>query len=1635
MLVNGDLVFEANETFFVNLSNPSGATIADDQGVGTIENDDAAPTLAIDNVSQAEGNAGTTAFTFTVTKTGATQLPSSVDFATADGTATQPSDYQPASGTLSFAAGETSKTITVLVNGDTTAEPDETFHVNLTNASGATIADDQGLGAIENDDAGSALAITDVTALEGNFGTTAFAFTVTKSETGSPASVDFATANGTATAPGDYASSSGTLSFAADETTKTITVFVNGDLTFEADETFFVNLSNASGATIADDQGVGTIVNDDAAPTLSIDDVSKAEGNSGTTAFTFTVTRTGATELPASVDFATANGTATQPGDYASAGGTLSFAPGETTKTLTVLVNGDSVFELSESFFVNLSNPSGATIADDQALGTIVNDDAAPSFSVDDVSKAEGNGGTTEFTFTVTKTGATELSSRVNFETANGTATQPVDYGAPGGTLLFAPGETSKTITVPVNGDTTFEANETFFVNLSNAVDATIGDDQGLGTIVNDDAAPTLSVDDVSKAEGNSGTTAFTFTVTKSGATELPASVDFATANGTATQPSDYAPTNGTLTFAAAETTKTITVLVNGDLVFEANETFFVNLSSPTGATIADDQGLGTIQNDDAAPTLRIDDVARAEGNSGTTAFEFTVTKTGATELPASVQFATANGTAAQPGDYTSASGSLSFDPGETSKTATVLVNGDLTFEANETFLVGLTNASGATIADNQGVGVINNDDAPPALSIDDVSRTEGDSGTTAFTFTVTKTGGTELPASAAFATANGTAAEPDDYAAVGGTVTFAPGEAAKTITVLVNGDLVFEAAETFFVNLSSPTGATIADGQGLGTIANDDPAPTFTIDNVSQAEGDSGTTVFTFTVSKAGATELPATVDFATANGMAAQPGDYASAGGTLTFAPGETSKQVTVLVNGDLVFEASETFFVNLSNPLAATIADAQGLGTIVNDDAAPVLAIADLSQAEGNFGTTAFTFTVTKAGATEVPATVDFATANDTATAPGDYASGSGTLTFAPGETSKQLTVLVNGDLVFEANQTFFVNLTNPSASTIADDQGVGTVENDDAAPVIEIGNASHAEGNSGTTAFTFTLTKTGATELPSTVDFATEDIDATAPSDYAPASGTLEFAPGETSKTLTVLVNGDLVFEEDEAFFVVLTDSSGATIGEDDHGVGTIQNDDAPPAFAIGDVSQAEGSSGTTALIFTVTKAGATALPASVDFATANGTATAPGDYAAGNGTLNFAPGETSKQATVLVSGDLVFEANETFFVNLSNATGATIGDGQGAGTIENDDGAPTLTIDDVTRVEGNFGQTAFTFTVTKAGATELPVTFDYAASNGTATAPSDYVPDSATRQIAPGETERLITIIVNSDAHVRGRRDVLREPLQRVRSDARRRPGSRDDRERRRRADAGDRQRQPVRGPLRHDRVPLHRDQDRCERVAHDSGLHDRRRHGDPAGRLRVGERGAHVRPGRRDEDHLGARERRCRNRAGRDLLRRPVECLGRNDCRRSRHRDDPRRRRQFRARRCKRQRGHRRGRCGRRRRARERHRRRRRRAHDRVVRPGSERDGHPRRREAPVRARRRLPRHRHVLVHDLRRERRQRHGCGHDHRHSGERRSCRGQRLLRHRRGRNAERRRARRARQRLGRRRRSPHDAPRGRP
>jgi glucose/arabinose dehydrogenase len=221
-------------------------------------------------------------------------------------------------------------------------------------------------------------------------------------------------------------------------------------------------------------------------------------------------------------------------------------------------------------------------------------------------------------------------------------------------------------------------------------------------------------------------------------------------------------------------------------------------------------------------------------------------------------------------------------------------------------------------------------------LSINDVTVTEGQSGSANASFTVFRFPSINLTSTAQFATANGTAASGTDYTAVSGTVTFPPGSTTQPVSVPVTGDLVDEDDETFFVNLTSPTNATISDGQGLGTILDDDPAPVMSIDDCAVVEGNAGSVSCGFTVSLSAPSSRTITVNQATANGTATAGVDYTAGGVGLTFTPGQVSKLVSVSVQGDTAVEGDEDFFVNLTGATNATVGDGQGVGTILDDDA---------------------------------------------------------------------------------------------------------------------------------------------------------------------------------------------------------------------------------------------------------------------------------------------------------------------------------------------------------------------------------------------------------------------------------------------------------------------------------------------------------------------------------------------------------------------------------------------------------------------------------------------------------------------------------------------------------------------------
>jgi streptogramin lyase len=266
---------------------------------------------------------------------------------------------------------------------------------------------------------------------------------------------------------------------------------LNSDKTFNLAHSYANTGSYFVTATVQDDDGgVGTSsLRVHVVPAMAINDVTVTEGDTGSVSATFTVTLSATSIETVTVGYSAANGTATAPADYSLKPGTLTFAPGQMTKTITVAVRGDLLSEDTEYYFVNLNNAVNAGIVRARGVGTILDNDPLPSVSISDVTLPEGNSGTTAFLFTVTLSAPAGRLVTVQAVPANGTAIAPSDFNSKPGTVVFNPGQTSRQFMVGVRGDRTVEPDEFFFVNLGSPINATIGRGQGVGTILNDDGS------------------------------------------------------------------------------------------------------------------------------------------------------------------------------------------------------------------------------------------------------------------------------------------------------------------------------------------------------------------------------------------------------------------------------------------------------------------------------------------------------------------------------------------------------------------------------------------------------------------------------------------------------------------------------------------------------------------------------------------------------------------------------------------------------------------------------------------------------------------------------------------------------------------------------------------------------------------------------------------------------------------------------------------------------------------------------------------------------------------------------------------------------------------------------------------
>jgi Neocarzinostatin family/Calx-beta domain len=413
-------------------------------------------------------------------------------------------DYVPASGTVTFAPGDTEEVVTITVNGDLDVEQDECIYVAVTDPTNAEIVGSGlGIGTIVNDDIAISGGFGSV--VEGNSGTTALQVPVTLNH----ASVDTVTASwatvdggGCSADPAsDYVPASGTVTFAPGDTEEAVTITVNGDVDVEPDECILVSFTNPTNATVLSD-GFALILNDDVPLTILPGTASVVEGDSGTRALQVPVTLNRASVDTVTVDWVTF----VNPGspacqadaatDYAPASGKVTFTPGDTEEAVTVAVNGDIQVEANECVLVSFRNATNARIGGFFGLGvgTITNDDPVtvlPGIG----SVVEGDAGPTVLQVPVTLTRPWPLTVTVQWVTfvnAGPPPCQPdatTDYSPASGTVTFAPNDTAEVVSITVNGDTQVEADECVLVSFRNATNARIGGFFGLGvgTITNDD--------------------------------------------------------------------------------------------------------------------------------------------------------------------------------------------------------------------------------------------------------------------------------------------------------------------------------------------------------------------------------------------------------------------------------------------------------------------------------------------------------------------------------------------------------------------------------------------------------------------------------------------------------------------------------------------------------------------------------------------------------------------------------------------------------------------------------------------------------------------------------------------------------------------------------------------------------------------------------------------------------------------------------------------------------------------------------------------------------------------------------------------------------------------------------------------
>ena len=1012
---------------------------------------------------------------FTVSLSAASSQQVTVQYATSGVTAQSGTDFTAASGTLTFAANETSKTVSVATTADAADEENETFTLTLSSPTNATLGDATATGTINDDEPEDTVSPTvsvqcvdmeayplvpqaqmsdnDTLSWELNFSELVRRADDTGARDLEIAGQDDTDFSGWVIGWGSLSSHEenghhyryrmryfltpkvprpdGSASADVSEVNGVVITVPAG---WWQDRSGNLNTASANSLYLAHNWKV------------SAADASATEGTDGTIEFEVTLNARDDCET-VTVDWVTADGSATAGEDYIAANGTLTFGPGETSKTLSVVILDDTVEDSGETFTLRLSNASRVTLADAEATGTI-SDKELPFVSVPQIDGVPQVGNTLEMSFAEPPSGALAYqwlrgSEVIAGATASTYVPTVADVGARLSVRVERGGETRTSApTAPVWPG---PANPPLADGEEELLSATVtlGSHQfpywvaGYGRVLGESFG---EMDVTSFEDGGATYVINAFLVNSRGVFALATGSTLPDASGLVAYWNGYRISGleteqakrGTLPMLAGRTPQPSTeyaryedgasdgVRVAVSLRRVTNNTSDSVNTPPTGLPAVS----GTARVGETL-TASVSEIADEDGLGGATFTYRWIRSDGTTDTDIA--------------DATQVSYTLvAADQGKTITVRATFIDDGGTEEA-------LTSAATAVVQDFL------------TLSVSDGSATEGD----AVEFTVSLSAASGRQVTVHYASAGGTAESGADFTAASGTLTFAANETSKTVSVATTADAADEDNETFTLRLSNALGATLADAEATGTIVNDDEPEDTVSPTVSVQCVDPDASLLGPQVS--GNHSLSWELHFS-------EPVTHADDTSARSFEiAGQDDTDFSWLAIGGLA--GSHLHYRYFTTPVVSledrgAVSDVNGVVITVpaggwqdrpgnlNTASANSLYLAhnwkvsaaDASATEGTDGTIEFEVTLNARDDCET-VTVDWVTADGTATAGEDYTAANGTLSFGPGETSKMVSVVILDDTVEDSGETLTLQLSNPSGATLADAEATGTISDEE------------------------------------------------------------------------------------------------------------------------------------------------------------------------------------------------------------------------------------------------------------------------------------------------------------------------------------------------------------------------------------------------------------------------------------------------------------------------------------------------------------------------------------------------------------------------------------------------------------